>query len=96
MNSIPNSPSTVVPFTDNVPMEVDSNLEAEQAALELAQAQEWVCATNEAWEKRQEERKRQEEEMKVKIMVAIKLAAELVVDRARRIVLQVSFGFHRF
>jgi len=33
-------------------MEVDSNLEAEQAALELAQAQEWFCATNEAWEKR--------------------------------------------
>src|SRR5882724_7638333 len=30
MNSTPNSPSTIVPVTDNVPMDVESNLEAEQ------------------------------------------------------------------
>src|SRR5882724_8092486 len=95
MNSIPNSPSTVVPIADNVPMGVDSDSEAEQAALELAQAQEQVRAANEAQEKHREEQKRQEEERKVKIVAAIKLAAELVVDREQRILLQVSLRFHQ-
>ena len=92
----PGSPSTLIPIADNVPMDVDSDAEAEKVALELTQAQEWLNITKEAREKHQEERKRQEEERKAKIMAAIKLAAELVVDRAWRIVLQVSFGFHRF
>jgi len=77
-------------------MDVDSDSETEQVALELAQAQEWVHASKEAREKHWEEWKRQEEERKVKIVAAIKLAVELAVDRAWRIVLQVSFGFHRF
>ena len=95
MNSIPNSPSTVIPIANNVPMDVDSDSETEQVALELAQAQEWVHASKEAREKHWEEWKRQEEERKVKIVVAIKLAAELAMDRERRIQLQVSPGFHQ-
>src|SRR5882724_5056329 len=71
----PGSPSTLVPITDNIPMDVDSDVVAEQAALELAQAQERLHITKEAWEKCREERKRQEEERKAKIMAAIKLAA---------------------
>jgi len=92
----PNSPSTIIPIAENVPMDVDSNSEAEQAALELTQAQEWVRTANEAQEKHQVEWKRQEEERKAKIVAAIKLAAELAVDREWRILLQVSLGFHRF
>ena len=61
MTSIPGSPSNASPITDNIQMDVNSDLEAEQAALELAQAQEQVRAIQEAWEKRREERKRQEE-----------------------------------
>ena len=76
-------------------MDINSDAEAEQAALELTQAQEQVHTTNEAREKRWEEQKRQEEERKAKIMAAIRLA-ELAVDRAWRIVSQVSFGFHWF
>jgi len=99
MNSIPNSPSTVVPIANNIPMDVDSDLEAEQVALELAQAHEWVCTAKEAQEKHQEEQKTQEEERKVKIMVALKLAmeqaVELAVDREWRIQLQVSLRFHQ-
>ena|SRR5882724_11293655 len=94
MSSTPVSPSIITPITNNVLMNADSNVEAEQAALELAQAQEWVHATNEAQEKHQEERKRKEEERKAKIVVATKLAAEqaveLVVDREWRMLLQVS------
>src|SRR5882724_7421787 len=78
----PGSPSTLVPIADNVPMDVDSDAEAEQAALELAQAQEWLCVAKEAQEKGREERKRQEEERKVKIMAAIKLAAEQAAEQA--------------
>ena len=56
--------------------------------------------TNEAQERRREEQKRQEEERKANIMAAFKLvaeqAAELAVDKERRIILQVSFRFHRF
>jgi len=61
MNS-PGSPSTLVPITDNVPMGMDSNTEAEQVALELAQAQEWVRTANKAQERCWEEQKRREEE----------------------------------
>ena len=46
-------------------MDVDSDSEAQQAALELKQAQEWVCAANEAWERHREEWKRREEEEEV-------------------------------
>jgi len=77
-------------------MDIDSDPEAEQAALELAQAQERVCATQEAREKHQEEWKRQEEERKAKIVATFKLAVEqaveLAVEREQRIQLQVSFG----
>jgi len=94
MSSTLGSPSNIAPIADNIPMDMDSNSEAEQAALELAQAQEWLRVANEAWERHQEEWKRQEEERKVKIMAAIKLAAEqaaeVAVDREQRILLQVS------
>ena len=58
----PGSPSTLVPIADNVPMDMDSDVEAEQAASELAQAQERLRVAKEAREQCQEERKRQEEE----------------------------------
>jgi len=58
MNCIPSSPSNITPTTDNIQMDVDSNLEAQQAALELAQAQEWVGAANKAQERSWEEWKR--------------------------------------
>jgi len=94
MNSVVNSPSTIVPIANNVPMDMDSDSEAEQVALELTQAQEWLRIANEAWERCREERKRKEEERKAKIMVALKLAAEqaaeLAVDQEQRIQLQES------
>src|SRR5882724_4106490 len=98
--SFTDSPSHCLPITNNVPMDIDSDAEAEQAAMELAQAQERLRAAKEAREKRREEWKRQEEERKASTMAAIKLAAEqaaeLAVDRERRIQFQVSFGFcHR-
>ena len=96
MSQTPFSPTITAPFTDNN-MDVDSELEAEQAAMELAQAQERVRATQEAREKCLEERRRQEEDRKVKIMGTIKLAAEqaaeLAVEREQRIQLQVSCSF---
>ena len=46
----PSSPSTLVPISDNVLMDVDSDAEAEQAALELTQAQERLCVAKEAQE----------------------------------------------
>ena len=95
MSQTPFSPTITAPLTNNT-MDVDSNPEAKQAALELAQAQEWVRAAQEAQEKCQEERKRQEEERKAKIVVTFKLAAEQAaeqaVEREQRIQLQVSFG----
>ena len=95
MSQTPFSPTITAPLADNT-MDIDSNPEAKQAALELAQAQERVRAAQEAWEKRQEERRRQEEERKAKIMAAFKLAveqaAEVAVDREQRILLQVSLG----
>src|SRR5882724_13163414 len=54
MSSTPFSPA--IPVTDHI-MDVDSDLDAEQAAWELAQAQEWVRMVNEAQERRREERK---------------------------------------
>jgi len=96
MSHTPVSPAITVPFADIV-MDVNSNLDAKQAAWELAQAQERVRATQETQEKRREEWKRQEEERKAKIVAAIKLAveqaAELAVDREQRILLQVSLRF---
>ena len=97
MSQTPFSPTITAPFTDNA-MDINSDLEAEQVALELAQAQERVRTTQEDQEKCWEEWKRQEER-KVKIMVAIKLAAEqaaeVAVDREQRILLQVSLEFHQ-
>src|SRR5882724_9422358 len=86
------SPTIPAPFTDNN-MDVDSDPEAEQAAMELAQAKEQVHTTQEAWEKCWEDRRRQEEDRKAKIMATFKLAAELVVEREWRVQLQVSCGF---
>ena len=40
MTSIPGSPSLLTPTADNIQMDVDSDLEAEQAAQEFTQAQE--------------------------------------------------------
>jgi len=39
MTSTPVSPSNITPITNNILMDVDSDAEAEQAALEPAQAQ---------------------------------------------------------
>ena len=44
MSSIPGSPSHITHTDDNVQMDMDSNSEAQQVALELKQAQEWVHA----------------------------------------------------
>jgi len=57
MTSIPGTPSLITPIADNIPMDVDSDLEAEQAAREFAQAQERLRIANEARERRREERK---------------------------------------
>jgi len=95
MSQTPFSPTITAPLADNT-MDVDSNPEAKQAALELAEAQEQVRATQEAREKHWEKRRRQEEERKVKIVASFKLAAEQAaeqaVEREQRIQLQVSFG----
>src|SRR5882724_3317485 len=92
MSQTPFSPTITAPFADNN-MDVDSELEAEQAAMELAQAQERVRATQEAQEKHQEEKRRQEEDRKAKIVVTFKLAVELAVEREQRVQLQVSCSF---
>ena len=62
MTSISGSPSNVPLIANNVQMDLDSDLEAKQAAWELAQAQEQFCVANEAWERHREERKRLKEE----------------------------------
>ena len=62
MSSAPSSSSNIMPTANNVQMDVDSDLEAQKVALELAQAQEWVHTTNEAQERCREEQKRREEE----------------------------------
>ena len=62
MTSTPFSPTITAPTADNIQMDIDSNLEAQQAAQELSQAQEWVCAANKAQERHKEEWKRKEEE----------------------------------
>ena len=46
MSPIPGTPS--LPTVDNIQMDIDSDLDAEQAARELAQAQERVRVINEA------------------------------------------------
>ena len=91
MSQTPFSPTVTAPLANN-DIDVDSDLDAEQAARELAQAQERVRIINEAWERHREERKRKEEERKVQIAAAYKLAAELAVEREQRIQLQVSCG----
>ena len=73
MTSTPVFPSIITPIADNILMDANSDAEAKQVALELAQAQERVCATNEAWEKCREDWKRTEEERKAKIVAAMKL-----------------------
>ena len=63
MTSISSSPSNITPTANNVQMDVDSDLEAEQVAWELVQAQEWLCVANEAQEgigKSGKERRRRE------------------------------------
>ena len=92
MSQTPFSPTSTAPLADNN-MDVNSDLEAEQAAMELAQAQERVRTAQEAREKHQEERRRQEEDRKVKIVATFKLAAELAVEREQRVQLQVSCSF---
>ena len=79
MSQTPFSPTAPLANND---MDVDSDLDAEQAARELAQAQEWVSLVNEARERRWEERKRKEEERKVQIAAAFKSAAEQAVEVA--------------
>ena len=92
MSQTPFSPTITAPLANNN-MDIDSNPEAEQVAMELAQAQEQARAAQEAREKRREERRRQEEDRKAKIMVTFKLAVELAVEREQRVQLQVSCSF---
>jgi len=81
-------------------MDVDSNLEAEQAAREFAQAQERLRTANEAPERRREEWKQKEEEEKeVQQIATIEVAAkeaEEILERERQAQLQVSTRFLRF
>ena len=99
MTSIPGSPSHITPTTDNVQMDVDSDSEAEQAAREFAQAQEWLHVTNEARERHQEEWKQKEEEEKeAQWIVAMEVAAkevEDILEREQQAQLQVSTGVLR-
>ena len=91
----PGSPSTLIPIANNVPIDVDSDAEAEQVALELAQAQERVCAANKARERCWEEWKRKEEEEEAQWIVAMEAAAkevEEMLEREWQIQLQVSTG----
>ena len=89
MTSIPGS---LTPTADNVQMDVDSDSEAEQAAREFVQAQERLRITNEARERRREERKRlMEEEAR---RVAEREAKELL-EMERQFQLQVSTGVLR-
>src|SRR5882724_3185556 len=93
MTSTPVSPPNITPITNNILMDVNSDAEAKQAALELAQAQEQVRAANEDWERCQEERKRREEEEEAQWIVVMEAAtkeAEEMLERAWQIQLQVS------
>ena len=93
MTSTPISPSNIMPTTDNVQMDIDSDSEAKKVAWELAQAQEWVRTTNEAWEKCWEERKIKEEEEEAQWIVAMEVAAreaEEILEREWQAQLQVS------
>jgi len=94
MTSIPGSSSDITPTTNNVQMDVDSNLEAVQVAWELAQAQERVCAANEAWERHRDEWRRKEEE-EAQWIVAMEAAAkevEEILEREQQAQFQVSTG----
>ena len=97
MSGTPFSPAA--PVADNV-MDIDSDPDAEQAARELAQAQERVRMVNEARERRQEERKwKEEEEKEAQRIAAIEVAekeAEEILEKERQAQLQVSTGFLRF
>ena len=85
MSSILGSPSNTAPTADNIQMDIDSDLEAKQAAQEFAQAQEWLRVANEAWEKHQEEWKRKEEEEKeAQWIAAMEVAAKEVEEMLER------------
>ena len=95
MTSTPVSPSNITPITNNILMDINSDTEAEQVALELAQAQEQVCTANKAWERCQEEQKRKEEEEEMRwiaVMEAAPREAEEILEREWQIQLQVSTG----
>ena len=91
MTPIPGS-SSFTPIADNVQMDVDFDSEAEQAAREFAQAQEWLRITNEAQERRQEERKRLMEEEARRVA---EREAEELLEMERQFQLQVSTGVLR-
>ena len=96
MTSTPISPSNITPIANNVLMDVNSDMEAEQVALELAQAQERVCAANKARERCWEEWKRKEEEEEAQWIVAMEAAAkevEEMLERECQLELQVSTRF---
>jgi len=76
-------------------MDMDSDLEAQQAALELEQSQEWVHAANKAQERCWEEQKRREEEEEARWVVVMEVAtreAEELLEMERQLQLQVSTG----
>ena len=79
-------------------MDIDSDAEAEQVALELTQAWEWVRSTNEAWERRWEVWKRKEEEEEAQWIAAMEVATkevEEILEREWQLQLQVSTGVLR-
>jgi len=78
-------------------MDVNPDPEAEHAAQQLTQAQEQVCAINEAWETHWEEWKILEEEEEVRWIAAIEVAAKEVeekLEREQQAQFQVSTGIH--
>ena len=93
MTSTPFSPAINASTIDNVQMDINSDLEAEQVAQELAQAQERVCVANEAQERHWEEQKRKEEEEEAQWIVAMEVAAreaDLILEMEQKFQLQVS------
>ena len=106
MSQTPFSPTVTAPLSDNN-MDIDSDPDAEQAARELAQAQERVRIINEARERRREERKWKEEEARLVVEreaeeEAQRLARETATREAEELLemehqyqLQVSTGVLR-
>jgi len=84
MSHTPISPVITAPIADNIQMDVDSYLEAEQVAWEFAQAQEQLRIANEAQERCREEQKRKEEEEEWQQIEAMEVATKEVEEKLER------------